>query len=87
MATLAIVRPVPMAETRPPYKQIVEHFQRLIRDGDLRPGAPIPSITDLASEWGVVHSTVVRAVRILRDEGWIDTSRGRASVVATNPPP
>jgi DNA-binding GntR family transcriptional regulator len=86
MATLAIVRPVPKAETRPPYRQIVDHFQRLIGTGELPPGAPIPSITELKEEWGVVHSTVVRAVRILRDEGWIDSSRGRASVVAAKPP-
>lgn len=84
---IAIVRPVPMAETRPPYRQIVDHFQRQIRDGALPPGAQIPSITELATEWGVVHSTVVRAVRILRDEGWIDSSQGRKSVVAAHPPP
>lgn len=67
--------------------QIVEHFQRRIATGDLVAGAPMPSISELAKEWGVAHSTVVRAVRILRDDNWIVSSQGRPSVVANRPPP
>lgn len=87
MPNLAMVQDVPKAETRPPYQQIVDHYQRRITQGDLVAGEPIPSIAALAKEWGVVHSTVVRAVRILRDGGWIVSSQGRPSVVADRPPP
>lgn len=78
---------MPRAETRPPYMQIVEHFQRRITTGDLAAGDPMPSISELAKEWGVAHSTVVRAVRILRDDNWIVSSQGRPSVVADRSPP
>lgn len=67
--------------------QIVEHFQRRISQGELAAGDPVPSITSLAKEWGVAHSTVVRAVRILRDDKWIVSSQGRPSVVADRSPP
>lgn len=61
----------------PPYVQIAEHFRRAIKDGTLPDGMKIPSIKDIATEWGVATATATKAITQLRVEGYVrSTSQG-----------
>lgn len=61
----------------PPYIQITEHFRRVINDGTLPDGARLPSIKDIATEWGVATATATKALTQLRAEGYVSsTSQG-----------
>jgi GntR family transcriptional regulator len=71
-----------MAETEfspPKYAQIVSTIQRRIGDGTYSAGAQLPSETQLVREFGVSRPTVVRALEVLRSQGWIDREHGRGS--------
>jgi DNA-binding transcriptional MocR family regulator len=50
-----------------------------ILDGQLARGTPLPSERSLADALGVSRVTVTAAYAILRDKGWIETSRGAGS--------
>src|SRR6202020_948472 len=63
------------------YPQIVNAIQRRIEDGSSPPGALLPSETQLVREFAVSRPTVVRALQVLRDQGWIDREHGRGSFV------
>ncbi|MFF0386883.1 GntR family transcriptional regulator [Streptomyces sp. NPDC004286] len=58
----------PRADNRPPYARIAGHYRDLISSGELSPGALLPSIKKLASEWEVSTATADRAMRLLREE-------------------
>jgi GntR family transcriptional regulator len=63
-----------IARTVPAYEQIADHYRSLIHSGQLQPGAKLPSITDIASEWNVARSTVAQAVNRLQVEHAVHTS-------------
>lgn len=65
----------------PPYAQITDHYRRMIIDGTLTEGAPVPSVTKVAKEWKVAHATAARAMSQLQVEGLI-TSSTKGSFVA-----
>jgi GntR family transcriptional regulator len=65
----------------PKYAQIVNAIQRRIGDGTYPPGALLPSETQLVREFAVSRPTVVRALEVLRSQGWIDREHGRGSYV------
>ena len=65
----------------PKYAQIVSTIQRRIGDGTYPPGALLPSETQLVREFAVSRPTVVRALEVLRSQGWIDREHGRGSFV------
>ena len=71
-----------MPET-PGYAEIADHFRRLISDGTLRPGAEMPSYTQAKEQFGVAHTTVNRAYRVLKLEGLVLTRPGAKTVVAS----
>ncbi|MDA3962635.1 MAG: GntR family transcriptional regulator [Planctomycetota bacterium] len=52
-----------------------------IRGGQLAPGARVPSVRELARRFGVAHATAAKAMRILADEGLIESQPGRGSFV------
>jgi GntR family transcriptional regulator len=65
--------------------QVAAEIRRAIADGEARPGERIPKACDLAAVLGVNANTVLRALRILRDEGLLELGRGRAIRVAGTP--
>src|ERR1035441_565303 len=65
----------------PKYAQIVNAIQRRIGDGTYPPGSLLPSETQLVREFAVSRPTVVRALEVLRSQGWIDREHGRGSYV------
>lgn len=50
-------------------------------DGRLRVGSRLPAERRAAAALGVSRGTVIAALDILRDEGWVDTRRGSASTL------
>ena len=67
------------------YQQVAAEIRRAIADGEARPGERLPPAKDLAAILGVNSNTVLRALRLLRDEGLLEFRRGRGISVAGTP--
>ena len=67
------------------HEQVAVEIRRAIADGEARPGDRIPQAKDLAAVLGVNTNTVLRALRVLRDQGLLEIGRGRAIRVAGTP--
>jgi GntR family transcriptional regulator len=63
------------------YKQVADHMAQQIISGDLPPGSPLPSESELIAQFGVSRQTVRAAVAEMRAMGLVDSSRGRRSAV------
>jgi DNA-binding GntR family transcriptional regulator len=68
--------------TQPVYPQVRDVLRERIRSGEYPPGADMPSVLAVATEFDVAASTVQRAMAELRAEGLIVTWSGRGSHVA-----
>src|SRR6201995_3105857 len=73
------------ANPLPLYEQTAAETRRAIANGEARPGERLPPARDLAAELGVNTNTVLRALRLLRDEGLLEFRRGRGVTVAGTP--
>jgi GntR family transcriptional regulator len=71
--------------TPPKYAQVISEVQRRIESGEYPPGSLLPSEHQLSGEFGIARPTVVRALRVLRQDGWIDTQQGKGSFVRGRP--
>lgn len=69
---------------QPPYMQVAERIRRRILDGDLKEGAQLPPVRELAKQEGVAIATLGRSLDHLQVEGYITTSR-RGTFVANAP--
>ena len=58
----------------PPWQQVKAIIVGRIEAGTYPPGGRLPSISDLAVEFGVARTTIQKATESLRDEGVIQTS-------------
>ncbi len=67
------------------HDQVALELRRAIAEGEVRPGERIPQAKDLAAVLGVNTNTVLRALRILRDQGLLEVGRGRGIRVAGTP--
>jgi GntR family transcriptional regulator len=73
------------ADPAPIWRQIEEGVRRLIVLGALQPGAPVPSVRDLAKDLRVNPNTVARAYQRLTDGGVLLVKRGEGTYVADEP--
>ena len=64
------------------YEQVAGEIRRAIADGEAKPGERLPPAKDLAAVLGVNTNTVLRSLRLLRDEGLLEFRRGRGISVA-----
>jgi GntR family transcriptional regulator len=67
------------------YEQVAAEIRRAIADGEATPGERLPPAKDLAAVLGVNTNTVLRALRLLRDEGLLEFRRGRGISIAGTP--
>ena len=56
------------------YRRIVRHFEQAIDCGDLMPGQKVPPVPRIAETFDVAGETAARAVRELRDNGYVHTT-------------
>lgn len=82
-----------MTEPAPPWRQIYDDLLRRIRSGELRPGAQMPSATELQAEYShlspsghLSYGPPRRAVQKLRDEGYLTYWPGLGMYVARELP-
>ena len=71
--------------TPPKYAQVIDELRRRIESGEYPPGSLLPSEHQLTEEFQIARPTVVRALRVLRQDGWIDTQQGKGSFVRGRP--
>ncbi|NGN42989.1 FadR family transcriptional regulator [Mesorhizobium sp. CGMCC 1.15528] len=57
---------------------LANQLRQMIVQGDLRPGALLPSERDLVTESGLSRSSVRDALRVLESEGFVTTKVGRS---------
>jgi GntR family transcriptional regulator len=69
----------------PLHDQVAAEIRGDIASGDVRPGQRLPPAKDMAAVLGVHPNTVLRALRMLRDEGVLEFRRGRGITVAGEP--
>jgi GntR family transcriptional regulator len=66
----------------PIYRQLQEQVRRMVAGGQLRAGAELPSVRDLALTHAVNPMTVSKAYSLLEAEGLLQRNRGRPMTVA-----
>lgn len=69
----------------PVYVQLKEQIKFLILNGELEPGAKLPTIRQLAGFLGINRNTVQKAYQELETEGLVECRRGRGCVVVERP--
>jgi len=67
------------------YEQVAAAIRRAIADGEAKPGERLPPAKDLAAVLSVNTNTVLRALRLLREEGLLEFRRGHGISVAGTP--
>ncbi|MCX4094433.1 GntR family transcriptional regulator [Nocardia sp. alder85J] len=65
----------------PPYLLIAQELRDLIVRGDLAPGAPVPSVREIASRWQVARTTASKALAALREQGLVESRTGSGTYV------
>ena len=65
----------------PPHRQIAAWLRGKIGSGEIQPGRPLPSEREIMQAFGVAHTTVRRAIAVLRAEGIVYTVAGRGTYV------
>jgi GntR family transcriptional regulator len=63
------------------HDQVAADIRRAIAEGEAKPGEKLPAARDLAAVLGVNTNTVLRALRLLRDEGLLEFRRGHGITV------
>ena len=67
------------------HEQVAGQIRTAIADGEARPGDRLPPARHLAAVMHVNTNTVLRAVRLLRDEGLLELRQGRGMHVTGTP--
>lgn len=67
---------------KPIYLQVVEQLKKAILSGDYKSGEKLPSVRDLGLSIGINPNTVMNALLILEQEGFIFTERNTGKFVS-----
>jgi GntR family transcriptional regulator len=68
------------------HEQVGAAIRRSISEGEASAGDRLPPARDMAAVLGVNQNTVLRALRLLRDEGLLEFRRGQGVRVAGSQP-
>lgn len=71
----------------PLHERVAAAVRRAIAAGDVAAGDALPTALQVADALGVHRNTVLRAYRMLRDEGTIELRAGRGAHVRRAAPP
>lgn len=69
----------------PLHEHVAAEIRRDVANGAVKPGERLPPAKDMAAVLGVHPNTVLRALRLLRDEGVLEFRRGRGITVSGEP--
>lgn len=67
------------------HEQVAAQIRRAIADGEAKPGDRLPPARHLAAVMHVNTNTVLRALRLLRDEGLLELRQGHGTRVIGTP--
>ena len=67
------------------HEQVAAQIRKAIADGEAKPGDRLPPARHLAAVMAVNTNTVLRAVRMLRDEGLLELRQGHGIRVTGTP--
>jgi GntR family transcriptional regulator len=84
-STSSPIRPLDPADRTALHEQAAAQIRRAIAEGQVAPGERLPPAGDLAAVLGVNRNTMLRALRLLRDEGLLEFRRGRGITITTTP--
>ncbi len=70
----------------PGYREIAAELRAAIERGDYPPGATLPRVIDLATQYEVNETTAQRAITVLRTAGLVAQTRRRGTVVRDRTP-
>lgn len=70
-----------MAGSKIGYKEIADELRARIERGQYRPGDPIPSESEVMTEFTAGRETVTKALRLLRDQGLTVGGQGKPATV------
>jgi GntR family transcriptional regulator len=62
---------MPPRQPQIPHQAVADALRERIRNGEWLPGEQLPSVRELAEQFGVSRATTSRAVRTLADEGLV----------------
>jgi GntR family transcriptional regulator len=65
----------------PVYEQIVRQIHDAVKSGRVKPGAPLPTVRQLAGDLLINRNTVARAYKMLEDQGVILTAGRKGTFV------
>lgn len=69
------------SDSVPVFAQIIEQIKQAVLSGELSPGAPLPSIRQLANDLELNHNTVAKAYRLLERDSVIETKGYRGTFI------
>ncbi|WP_428935386.1 GntR family transcriptional regulator [Streptomyces sp. ACT015] len=69
----------------PKYVRLAQTIQRRIEDGTYAPGIRVPSENQLVQSFGMSRPTVVRALDLLKRDGWLESRQGFGTIVRGRP--
>nr|WSY53580.1 GntR family transcriptional regulator [Streptomyces sp. NBC_00886] len=73
-------------EVEPPkYVRLAQTLQRRIEDGTYPAGTRVPSENQLVQSFGMSRPTVVRALELLKRDGWLESRQGFGTIVRGRP--
>jgi GntR family transcriptional regulator len=68
----------------PVFSQLITQIREAVRTGGLKPGAPLPTIRELAAELQINPNTVAKAYALLERDAVIETRGRKGSFVHLN---
>jgi GntR family transcriptional regulator len=84
-STSSPIRPLDPADPAALHAQAAAQIRRAIAEGQVAPGERLPPAGDLAAVLGVNRNTMLRALRLLREEGLLEFRRGRGITITATP--
>jgi GntR family transcriptional regulator len=69
----------------PKYVRLAQTIQGRIEDGTYAPGTRVPSENQLVQAFGMSRPTVVRALELLKRDGWLESRQGYGTIVRGRP--